>query len=216
MIKITFVVLLALLSFQGAQAVIGVDISQPFSNFQCLKNNGVQFVIARGYMSYGAVDTSNIATLQSAKSVGLITDIYHFPCVGKVSAASQAQATINAYGSLYGTVWIDVETNPSSGCGWTSNINTNCQFLKDIVSAYQSHGKLVGIYSSQYQWTTIFGAAGNCPYFTNLPIWYAHYDGSASFSDWSRYSFGGWSKPAIKQYIGDTTMCGLGVDMDFY
>jgi len=33
-------------------------------------------------------------------------------------------------------------------------------------------------------WQTIFGAAGNCPYFTSLPVWYAHYDGVASFSDW--------------------------------
>ncbi|EAR88281.1 glycosyl hydrolase family 25 protein (macronuclear) [Tetrahymena thermophila SB210] len=216
MIKITFIALLVLISFQGAQAVIGVDIYSPFNNFQCLKNNGIQFVIVRGYQSYGAVDSGNVATIQNAKSAGLITDIYHFPCVGKVSAADQVQATVNTFGSLYGTVWIDVETNPSSGCGWTSNINTNCQFLKDIVAAYKSHGKLVGIYSSQYQWTSIFGAAGNCAYFTNLPIWYAHYDNSPSFSDWSKYSFGGWTKPAIKQYIGDTTMCGLDVDMDYY
>ncbi|EAR88283.1 glycosyl hydrolase family 25 protein (macronuclear) [Tetrahymena thermophila SB210] len=216
MIKNIAIALLVLISLQSAQAVIGVDISQSFSNFQCLKNQGIKFVIARAYMSYGAVDTKNVQTLQNAKSVGLITDIYHFPCVGKVSPQAQAQATINSFGSLYGTVWIDVESNPSSGCGWTSNIHTNCQFLVDLVHAYQSHGKLVGIYSSQYQWTSIFGAAGNCPYFTSLPIWYAHYDGAANFNDWPTHTFGGWTKPSIKQYQGTTTLCGLGVDMDYY
>ena len=39
-------------------------------------------------MSYGAVDTNAITTLKSAKAAGLITDIYHFPCVGKVSPAA--------------------------------------------------------------------------------------------------------------------------------
>ncbi|KAL4463521.1 hypothetical protein ABPG72_014924 [Tetrahymena utriculariae] len=167
MINNIVIALLVFLQLQSAQAAIG----------------GIKFFIARAYMSYGAVDSKNVQTIQNAKSVGLITDIYHFPCVFKVSPQDQAQATINSFGSLYGTVWIYVETNPSSGCGWTSNVHTNCQFLVDLVHAYQSHGKLVGIYSSQYQWTTIFGAAGNYPFFTNLPIWYAHYDGVANFSD---------------------------------
>ncbi|KAL4463519.1 hypothetical protein ABPG72_014922 [Tetrahymena utriculariae] len=195
MIRITFVVLLALISFHTAQAVIDVDIYSPFNNFQCLKSNGVQFFIVRGYQSYDAVDSGNVATIQNIKSACLITDIYHFPYVGKVSIADQVQATVNTFGSLYGTVYIDVETNPSSGCGRTSNISTNCQFLKDIVAAYKSHGKLQGIYSSQYQWTSIFGAAGNCPYFTNFPIWYAHYDNSPSFSYWQIYQHKNYIKP---------------------
>jgi hypothetical protein len=36
------------------------------------------------------------------------------------------------------------------------------------------------------------------------------YDGNAGFSDFS--PFGGWSSPAIKQYAGDDTVCGFGVD----
>lgn len=46
------------------------------------------------------------------------------------------------------------------------------------------------------------------------PLWYAHYDGSASFSDFR--PFGGWSHPAIKQYRGDATVCGVGVDLNYY
>ena len=44
--------------------------------------------------------------------------------------------------------------------------------------------------------------------------WYAHYDGSPSFGDFS--PFGGWSSPAIKQYQGDASICGAGVDLNWY
>lgn len=110
-------------------------------------------------------------------------------------------------------VWVDVEANPSSGCKWT-DANSNCQFLQELVNALKGHGMHVGIYASSSQWQSIFGARGNCPYFTGQQLWYAHYDNNPSFSDFS--SFGGWSKPNIKQYKGDTTLCGAGVDMDFY
>ena len=35
---------------------------------------------------------------------------------------------------------------------------------------------------------------------------YAHYDGNPSFGDFE--PFGGWSKPAIKQYAADASVCG--------
>lgn len=42
----------------------------------------------------------------------------------------------------------------------------------------------------------------------------AHYDDRPSFSDFE--AFGGWSKPAVKQYRGTSTLCGAGVDYDWY
>ncbi len=60
------------------------------------------------------------------------------------------------------------------------------------------------------------GSKNACSLYTKLPVWYAHYDNVASFSDWSTVSFGGWSKPSMKQYQGDVTLCGCGVDKDFY
>jgi hypothetical protein len=47
-----------------------------------------------------------------------------------------------------------------------------------------------------------------------LPCRYAHYDNNPSFSDFT--AFGGWKSPAMKQYIGDGTSCGVGVDYDWY
>lgn len=58
------------------------------------------------------------------------------------------------------------------------------------------------------------GNRNACPSAASQQLWYAHYDNSASFSDFS--PFGGWTKPAIKQYVGDTTLCGAGVDKNYY
>lgn len=60
------------------------------------------------------------------------------------------------------------------------------------------------------------GGTNSCTSFTSLPLWYAHYDNSPSFSDWPSVKFGGWSQPAMKQYAGDTTLCSLGTDNDYY
>lgn len=50
--------------------------------------------------------------------------------------------------------------------------------------------------------------------FQSFPIWYAHYDGSASFSDFS--GFAGWSSPAMKQFSGNGEICSLGVDLNWF
>jgi hypothetical protein len=74
---------------------------------------------------------------------------------------------VDNLGSLPGIYWIDVETNPSPGCGWT-NANANCQFMKELVQAFQAKKVVVGIYASYYMWETIFGSASACADFTSL------------------------------------------------
>lgn len=198
-----------------SQAATGVDLSQRFSKttFECIKKSGHSLAVVRGFQSFGAVDPNAVTNLKEAKEAGLTTDIYMFPCVGK-SASSQASAlAAGISSSLYGKVWVDVEKNPSSGCGWKS-ASENCAFLESLVSSLKSHGLHVGVYASSYQWETIFGSKSACAKFTGEPLWYAHYDNKASFSDFT--AFGGWSKPHMKQYKGDTTLCGAGVDLNYY
>ena len=196
-----------------ANCVLGVDVSQlfPTSAFQCMKSNGYEFAIIRGYCSYGGIDRNAVQSLTNAKNAGLITDIYMFPCRGK-SATAQVDEMMNGIpGNLYGMIWLDVETNPSSGCGWTGD---NCGFLTEIINRIIARGKVPAIYSSIYMWQTIFGGRNNCPSLASQQLWYAHYDNNPSFSDFS--GFGGWNKPAIKQFAGDVTLCGAGVDKNFY
>jgi len=112
-------------------------------------------------------------------------------------------------------VWIDVEINPSSGCSWTSySWASNCDYLNSLISSVKSHGKSVGVYTSQYEWESTMGSLGACTTANGVPLWYAHYDNSASFSDYVK--IGGWSKPNMKQFKGDTTMCSVGIDETFY
>lgn len=84
----------------------------------------------------------------------------------------------------------------------------------EIINRIKARGKNPAIYATAYMWQTIFGARNACPQAAAVQLWYAHYDGSASFSDFG--AFGGWSRPNIKQFQGDTTLCGAGVDKNFY
>lgn len=63
-------------------------------------------------------------------------------------------------------------------------------------------------------WTNIFGSKSACPGVAANKLWYAHYDGSASFSDFS--AFGGWAKPTMKQFAGDLTVCGVDLDKNYH
>ena len=212
------VLMTAALCLGSALATRGVDYStaQSLATHQCWKNNGISFAIPRAYMSYGAFDSNGPANVANARKAGIpYVDIYMFPCRGKGAAAQVNELVSGMGGANYGQIWLDIETNPSSGCSWGSfSAASNCQYVSDLVAAVKSHGKAPGIYSSYYMWEAIMGGAGNCPGHSNVALWYAHYDNLASFSDFK--SFGGWSKPNMKQYAGDTTLCGAGIDYSFY
>lgn len=179
-----------------------------------MKSAGYEFAIIRGFCSFGSHDHNAVQSLKNAKAAGLSTDIYMFPCRGK-NAKTQVDEMFSAIDhTLFGTVWIDVETNPSSGCSWSGHDATsNCQFVSELISEIKAKGKNPGIYGSKYMWQSIFGSASACHTVASQPLWYAHYDGKASFADFS--AFGGWTKPHMKQYQGDTTLCGAGVDKNF-
>jgi len=131
----------------------------------------------------------------------------------QTKSKTQVDQIVNYLGNLPGIYWIDIETNPSPGCGW-QDANTNCGFLHNLVSDFQAKGVKVAIYASDHMWTTIFGAPENCNQFSNLQLWYPDYDGQKSFADFQ--SFGGWKSPTIKQYSGTGSACGASVDLNWY
>lgn len=88
--------------------------------------------------------------------------------------------------------------------------------MKTVVDELTSRGRSVGIYASHYMWLQIFGAVDKCNLFSNLPLWYAHYDNKQDFSDWEANKFGGWTSPSIKQFAGDSPLCGYHVDLSYY
>ena len=200
-----------------AHAVRGADISEPFSveAFKCAKRSGMDFLIVRCYQSFGAPDPRALESLNNAKAAGIKKrDVYHFPCRGK-NPAQQVQESMNAVGKgNFQHFYFDIETNPSPGCGWSGNLASNCKFLEEMIKAAHGEGKHVGVYASQYMWSSIMGDGCTAGVDNGAQLWYAHYDGWQSFGDYS--PFGGWSKPSIKQYGDNIGICGLGSDADWY
>lgn len=194
----------------------GIDVSQlvSTSTASCMAGS-YSFIIPRGYKSSGSVDTSVCSTLNAAKSGGIATrDVYMFPCpTCSASAASQMSTLVsylktNCASAWSGRIWLDIEGTQY----WSSSTSTNQAWYKTLVDSCSTYGVTCGIYSSYYQWESIFGTT-SFVYGNSNKLWYAHYDNSPSFSDFS--AFGGWTSPYIKQYAGDTTACSFSVDLNY-
>jgi GH25 family lysozyme M1 (1,4-beta-N-acetylmuramidase) len=169
-------------------------------------------MVVRSYCSYGGTDSNALPTIQAAKAGGIQrTDVYHFPCAFGVDATTQVQDDVNGVGAgNFNTMWFDIETNPSSGCAWSSDTSRNCDFLQQLISAGRSLGVSMGVYSSVYMWSSIMGDSCSVGADNMLPLWYAHYDYTRSMNDFS--PFGGWSIPTAKQYTDNSNVaatCGF-------
>ena len=118
--KNLFTSFLASCLFMTIFAANGVDLfaASSAATFTCFKNNGMSFAIIRAFRSSGILDANAASNLQNARAAGLSTDIYMFPCRGKNSSDQVKTLMSGLSTNLYSTVWIDAETNPSSGCSW--------------------------------------------------------------------------------------------------
>lgn len=181
-------------------------------------------MVPRGFRSNGQLDANVCANLLNAQSGGIPTrEVYLFPCPTCSSTAYNQLSTLvnqlKAYCPTAWTgnrIWLDIEGIEY----WTTSYSTNKAFYQSLVDACSSLGISCGIYSSQYQWSSIFGSSLWCygPD-TSMPVWYSHYDGNPSFDDYySKYYFGCWTdfnpNPLAKQYQGTTSVCGASVDLN--
>ena len=196
-------------------AHIGGDISEPYdkSVFECCRKRGWEFVVVRSYQSFGAPDPHAPESLRNAHAAGIPTrDVYHFPCVS-VDAKKQVDDDHAHVKGLFGTMWFDIETNNSPGCGWHSDKKANCHFMGELAEAAKAAGISSGIYASEYMWSSIMGDDCHVGKEKGQPLWYAHYDGQPNFKDFT--PFGGWEHPAAKQYGDSVGYCGINSDADF-
>jgi len=225
-----------LLPYLLVNAVTGVDVSQRTyeSSFSCWKGYGYNFAIIRVYCSNGSPDSNGPANINDAWKAGMAhVDGYIFPCYSCGNPAGQIDATISylashsvrvlkqnetresletqngkdVVGATVGMLWLDIEGFDY----WSSTPSNNVNFISSMLTEGSKKGYSMGIYSSSYYWNPITGSSTA---FKSYPLWYAHWDSNPSFSDYS--AFGGWSKPAIKQYVGDDYFCSAGVDKNYY
>jgi GH25 family lysozyme M1 (1,4-beta-N-acetylmuramidase) len=191
--------------------IYGADVSNPVSvaGWQSLiKERGITFGIVRCYESGGKVDPNGPASVKNGWTAGLsAVDVYHFPSlsVDAATQVSQAVSALQAAGAQFGTYWIDVE----KGAGWSATDRAaNSAFLASLVAAAEAQGLTVGIYTSVYEWSSNINDSSCAAY----PLWYAQYQTppQASFAGFT--PFGGWTKPALKQFAGNETFGGVSYD----
>jgi len=190
----------------------GVDVSSWLgqSTWSCVKDKGYSFAIVREFMETCQVDPNGVHTVANAWAAGIAhVDVYLFPSYGcGVSAAGQVDAVIDTMGGIpFGQIWLDIEDGGQGSAA--NNYNWMMQALQHG-EARLGPGKM-GIYSSRYEWSQVMPGY-NGP--TQYPLWYANYDGVPSFANFP--AFAGWSRPAMKQFAGDASLCGADVDLNWY
>jgi len=201
-----------------SQANHGLDVSTAVTRDEadCLVPN-YSFIIARGWHSYGAVDTEVCNTLTHANAAGFTKkEVYFFPCpTCSTTPAAQLQSMIdyinaNCPNHWSKRIWLDIEGKDY----WSGNYTVNQNWYEKLVDSCKNKmNGSCGVYSSASQWSAIFGSSYNYQNDNNLPLWYAYYDGVASFDGFS--PFAGWKTPYAKQYQGGHTVCGQSVDANY-
>ncbi|ELR23388.1 Lysozyme, putative [Acanthamoeba castellanii str. Neff] len=230
--SVLVVVAIVLASFAAlppAEAAKGLDVSLQDcasitpAQWRCLREQeGFSFAIIEAWNGGFQLNQKLAYCVSNAWAAGFAhVDIVHYyaflcPNCGGNNPPANAVSAIDNYlksnNVQYGQLWFDIEQ--CTGC-WNDDAS-NFAFIKQAVASAQRLGMSVGIYSSDYEWGATVGASTRG--FPGLPLWYAHYDNMPSFNDAWAYSFGGWTRPAIKQYYDrDSGACGVtNIDLDWY
>ena len=197
-----------------AFAYYGIDMSTYHSTsvLECYKSNGFTFTIPRCWCSTGVWDSNCQDNVWNSHNAGMTrVDVYFFPCFSCGNVAGQVSTfwnTVIYYGLDISWVWYDLEGE------WSSSYYTNQAFLEELVYQTRSIGFYYGIYTNYYGWDYFYGLSYVFPYYYDTPLWYAHYDWVDNFSDFD--AFGGWTTPAIKQYIDNIdSLCNGIVDFNY-
>ena len=105
MLCVTCVILVIGLSgLSLTDATKGIDLSTLVysSGFKCLKDDGYEFLIVRGYRSTGEPDPDAIHTIANARDAGFeYIDVYMFPCPKCGKSASEQVKEMGKYSYLY-------------------------------------------------------------------------------------------------------------------
>ena len=92
--------LVALSIWHSADATRGLDVSTLVypKDFECLKDAGYEFLIVRGYRSYGSPDPNATHTIANARQASFkYIDVYMFPCP---QCAKSASTQVDEMGNL--------------------------------------------------------------------------------------------------------------------
>ena len=190
-----------LVEFGGTRVLCTASIEEGVPGF--LRGRGQGWVTTEYGMLPRATHTRSPREAAKGKQSGRTQEIQRL-----IGRSLRAIIDLSALGER--TVTLDCDVLQADGGTRTAAITGGYVALVDACNASKYS---CGVYSSANNWNTLFGST-SYTYGSNLPAWYAHYDNDPSFNDWASHSFGGF-KPWGKQYAGDTTLCGFGVDKNY-
>lgn len=149
--------------------------------------------------------------LQTSLAGGLEIDAYRF-CYWNSNIESTLRLVASAIAGLpIGRVWLDFEDEDAPLVGYTTQ-ELVCAWIQNCLDvADRIWGReRVGVYTARWwfnPWT------GGSTRFSDRTLYVAEYDGDPSL----RFTpFGGWTRAAMKQYQGSTSLCGYTVDRNYY
>jgi GH25 family lysozyme M1 (1,4-beta-N-acetylmuramidase) len=188
----------------GTGAVFAVDISGwqgPLAQAEadCFWDSGVRHVIS-------GTQTEEITRQQLAMAVqrGMTVDAYVYLYWNRSMADQVSEAFRRVDGFPIGRMWLDIEEP-----GGAPGAQALADLIGQAVDACRAHGGAgCGIYTGPGFWR---GHVGNTSRFSDVPLWYAWYNGKTALSSWAGESFGGWTAPTAKQW-SDVGLCGYGAD----
>lgn len=187
-------------------AVFGVDISMwegPMAQAEmdCFWASGVRHVVA-------GTQVEEVTRQQLAIAVarGMSVDGYVYLNWHDDIRAQMTEAFRRVQGFPIGRMWLDVEDEHFYGLGY----KTIVQRLRDGLDECKKRGVACGIYTGAGFWRTYMNDTKEL---ADVPLWYARYSGGKTLAAWSTDKFGGWTKPAGKQWA-EEALCKVGVDKD--
>lgn len=190
------------LAVRSGAPTYGVDISLwsgPITDTEldCLWDEGVRHVIA-------GTQNPRITRqqLDAALEAGMTVDAYVYLHWDEDMEVQVRESVALASEYPVGRLWLDVEQEP--GELEVEDLERLIETAADACGSFPC-----GIYTGKWFWDAYMEGS---EVGADLPLWYAVYDGEPSMDTWSAQQFGGWDEPWGKQFMGDGTLCGVGLD----
>lgn len=193
---------------------IAVDTSELVSveDMACIKKQGYSSMFFSAHGPTGGFDYNFPTNYKNTKMLGFtfVQGIIS-PALSKYKTGADQMHIVGAHtygpGStpIYYTMWIKVDGNAP---GWKSQ-SENREFILSMLQHGVDNHMALGVQTSAESWANVVGADWSVD--SKYHLWYVSNDGKPDFSDFK--PFGGWTKPSIKKFKSDTTVCGVNVGL---
>lgn len=187
-------------------AVYAIDISMwegPMSQYEmdCFYSAGVRHVVAGTQVA-----EVTRQQLSVARDRGMSIDAYVYLYWARDLREQVREAFARVQGFDIGRMWLDVEDDTNAAALGPDVLLAKVQEAVDECRLQTGAG--CGLYTGKGYWDSYLGRSTR---FADVPLWYARYNDITSLDSWSTERFGGWQRPAAKQWA-ERVLCNVGVD----